>query len=111
MPPPGWPTYCLAMGWAALELTVEDRAYEDVALTFLDHFIAIGGAINGLNSGAVNLWDEQDGFYYDELCLPNGDSLPLRVRSLVGLLPIIAAVPVGVRLRQRGVDVRELLRS
>ncbi|MFN0011162.1 MAG: MGH1-like glycoside hydrolase domain-containing protein [Phycisphaerales bacterium] len=79
--------YCGTMLSIALELALENPAYEDIASKFFEHFIAITDAINTL--GGNGLWDDQDGFYYDQLVLP-GKTLPLRVRSLVGILPIMA---------------------
>lgn len=79
--------YCATMLSMALELAREDPAYEDVASKFFEHFIAITDAMNTL--GGTGLWDEEDGFYYDQLHL-EGKLVPLKVRSLVGLLPLIA---------------------
>ena len=79
--------YCISMLAIALELAQEDPAYEDVASKFFEHFIAITDAMNSL--GGTGLWDEEDGFYYDQI-LCNGHAQPLRVRSMVGLLPICA---------------------
>jgi len=79
--------YCATMLAIALELARSDRAYEDVASKFFEHFMAIADAINSLDGSG--LWDEEDGFYYDHLHV-DGRFVPLRVRSLVGLLPLIA---------------------
>jgi hypothetical protein len=80
--------YCATMLSMALELAREDPAYEDVASKFFEHFVAIVDAMNSL--GGTGLWDEDDGFYYDKLHA--GDAfMPLRVRSLVGLVPLFAA--------------------
>jgi glycogen debranching enzyme len=72
----------------ALELARTNPAYEDMASKFFEHFVGIADAINTV--GGSGLWDEDDGFYYDQLLL-DGRSIPLRVRSMVGLLPLIAA--------------------
>jgi hypothetical protein len=80
--------YCSTMLSIALELARDgDPAYEDMASKFFEHFIAIADATNML--GGTGLWDEQDGFYYDKL-VTDGHVQPLRVRSLVGLIPLIA---------------------
>jgi hypothetical protein len=79
--------YCATLLSMALELAREDPAYEDMASRFFEHFVAIVDAINTV--GGSGLWDEQDGFYYDLLHLPDRQ-VPLRVRSMVGLLPLIA---------------------
>ena len=77
--------YCNTMLAMALELASEDPAYEDVASKFFEHFIAIADAINTL--GGTGLWVEEDGFYYDQLHV-DGSHTPLRIRSLVGLMPL-----------------------
>jgi len=79
--------YCLTMLSMALELAREDPGYEDVASKFFEHFVAISSAMNSL--GGNGLWDETDGFYYDQLRV-DGTTLPLRVRSAVGLMPLVA---------------------
>jgi hypothetical protein len=79
--------YCLTMLSIALELAREEPAYEDVASKFFEHFVTIADAINTL--GGNGLWDETDGFYYDQLQF-DSHTVPLRVRSMVGLLPLIA---------------------
>ncbi|GIK43225.1 MAG: glucosidase [Chloroflexota bacterium] len=81
--------YCLNMLAIALELARHDRAYEDVATKFFEHFIYIANAIGNLGDG-FSLWDEEDGFFYDVLHLPNGRHVPLKIRSLVGLIPLFA---------------------
>ena len=79
--------YCVTMLAMALELAKEDAAYEDVASKFFEHFVAIADAMNHL--GGTGLWDEEDGFYYDQLQV--GDrSIRLRIRSLVGIIPLFA---------------------
>jgi len=83
--------YCLNMLAIALELAREDRAYEDVASKFFEHFVYICHAMNNIGGGGgVELWDKQDGFFYDVLSLPDGRKQPLKVRSLVGLIPLFA---------------------
>ncbi len=80
--------YCLNMMVIALELAKTNPAYEDVASKFLEHFVYISAAMN--NVGGEELWDEADGFYYDVLQLPNGERFPMRVRSMVSLIPLFA---------------------
>ena len=79
--------YCATMLSMALELAREDVAYEDMASKFFEHFVAIADAMNRL--GGNGLWDEEDGFYYDQLML-DGRHIPLRIRSMVGLIPLFA---------------------
>ncbi|HVP09895.1 MAG TPA: glucosidase [Phycisphaerae bacterium] len=79
--------YSATMLSMAMELAGQERAFGDVASKFFEHFVAIADAMNSF--GGTGLWDEEDGFYYDRI-RAGGRSTPLRVRSLVGLLPIIA---------------------
>ena len=98
--------YCQGMLQIALELARRDHAYESMAVKFQMHFVWITAAINPPDSDS--LWDEEDGFYYDVMRLPDGSALDLRVRSLVGLLPICAATVIDPELLDR---VPELLRT
>jgi len=82
--------YCLNMLAISLELAREDPAYEDVASKFFEHFVYIADAINSHGSEGLSLWDEQDGFFYDAVHLPNGEQHYLKVRSMVGLIPLFA---------------------
>ncbi len=82
--------YCLNMLAIALELAKEDDTYEDIASKFFEHFLYIADAIDGIGETNMPLWDEEDGFYYDALHLPDGQQLPLKVRSMVGLIPLYA---------------------
>jgi len=82
--------YCLNLMIMALELAKENPAYEDVASKFLEHFVYISRAMNDIGGTGLELWDRRDGFYYDVMHLPNGRSFPMRVRSLVGLIPLFA---------------------
>jgi len=79
--------YCVTMLSMTLELAMHDPAYEDMASKFFEHFVAIADAINSL--GGTGLWDEDDGFYYDQLHV-DGQRVPLRCRSIVGLVPLFA---------------------
>jgi hypothetical protein len=83
--------FALNMLAIALELAQHNQAYEDIASKFFEHFLYIADAMNGTETGReTGLWHEEDGFYYDVLSLPNGDEIPLRVRSMVGLIPLMA---------------------
>ena len=89
--------YCVNLLRIALELARHNRTYEDIATKFFEHFLAIAAAINGTADGheplpdeGLALWDETDEFYYDELCLPGGEKIPLKIRSMVGLIPLFA---------------------
>ena len=82
--------YCLNMLAIALELSKDSPAYEDVASKFFEHFVYIARALNDLVGEGIELWDKEDGFYYDVLHLPDGRHFPMRVRSMVGLIPLFA---------------------
>ena len=82
--------YCLNMLAIALELAKEDQAYEDVASKFFEHFVYIARAMNDMGPSGKSLWDNEDGFYYDLLHLPNGEEHFLKIRSMVGLIPLFA---------------------
>ena len=82
--------YCLNMLAIALELAKDDQAYEDVASKFFEHFVHIAHAMNDIGTDGRSLWDPGDGFYYDLLHLPNGDEHFLKIRSMVGLIPLFA---------------------
>jgi hypothetical protein len=87
----GWMAmYCLNLLAIAMELAQEDPVYEDVASKFWEHFLYIARAINLLGEDGDGLWDKEDGFFYDVLRLPDGNHLPLKVRSMVGLIPLFA---------------------
>ena len=80
--------YCTTMLSIALELANYDASYEGVASKFFEHFVAIAIAMNTL--GEKGLWHEKDGFYYDLMCFPNGKARSMKIRSLVGLIPLCA---------------------
>jgi hypothetical protein len=97
--------YCLNMLAIALELARHDIAYEDVATKFLEHFFHIAHAINDrpatTHDEAVDLWDNDDEFYYDLLNLPDGTNQYMRVRSMVGLVPLLAVETLDPDLLER----------
>jgi Mannosylglycerate hydrolase MGH1-like glycoside hydrolase domain/Glycosyl hydrolase family 63 C-terminal domain len=82
--------YCLNMLAIALELARENSAYEDIASKFFEHFVYICEAMNNLGGEGIELWDAKDGFYYDVLHMTDGRRLPMKVRSMVGLIPLFA---------------------
>src|SRR5215831_1751840 len=82
--------YCLNLLALALELAKKDPVYEDLATKFFEHFVYIGSAINHRTPRSVGLWNEEDGFYYDVLRLPDGRTSPVRAKTISGLIPIFA---------------------
>jgi hypothetical protein len=83
--------FCLDMLTIALELSLDNRAYEELACKFYEHFIHIAGTMDRIGANKDELWDEEDGFYYDVLLLPGGDARRIKVRSMVGLIPLFAS--------------------
>jgi hypothetical protein len=90
--------YSLNLMRIALELAQHDPAFEHVATKFFEHFLYIAQAMTAMGEKAVGLWDEQDGFYYDVLNLADGEAIPLRVRSMVGLIPLFAVETLEPKL-------------
>jgi hypothetical protein len=84
--------YCQMMLAMALELAPDEPLYEELAAKFLEHGLRIVAALDHVGSTGAQLWDEQDGFFYDVLRLPDGSSTRLKIRSLVGFLPLCATV-------------------
>ena len=93
--------YCLNMLSIALELAREDRAYEDVASKFFEHFVYICRAMNNIGDAKIELWNKADGFFYDVLHLPDGKKFPMKVRSMVGLIPLFAVETLDSELIDR----------
>jgi hypothetical protein len=98
----GWMAmYSLNLLAIAMELALEDPAYEDVASKFWEHFVYIAHAINDISHDGVQMWNEEDGFFYDVLHMPSGSHFPLKVRSLVGLIPLFAVETIEPEVVER----------
>ena len=82
--------FCLDMLTIALELSLDNPVYEDLACKFFEHFVHIAAAMDRIGDNEDELWDEDDGFFYDVLRLPGGNAIQLKVRSMVGLIPLFA---------------------
>ncbi len=97
--------FCLNMLAIAIELASEDKAYEDVATKFLEHFFYIAHAMNDrpetMGDDGNDLWDDDDGFYYDVMHKSSGEHLFLRVRSMVGLIPLLAVETIDEEVMHR----------
>jgi hypothetical protein len=87
--------FCQSMLQIAVELAPEDSVYEDMAQKFIEHFLRIAGAMDRIGINADELWDEEDGFFYDLLRLPDGTAKRIKVRSIVGLLPLCASTVIA----------------
>ena len=104
--------YCLNLMRIALELALHNPVYEDIATKFFEHFLHIAEAMTciGGDGCGVGLWDEEDQFYYDELNLPDGRMLKLKVRSMVGLIPLFAVETLEPELLDRLPDFKRRLK-
>ncbi len=85
----------------AMELALHDPVYESMVLKFVEHFASISAAMDQPGERDDKMWDEKDGFFYDVLCLPNGQNQRLRIRSMVGFLPLCASTLVEPELRNK----------
>jgi Mannosylglycerate hydrolase MGH1-like glycoside hydrolase domain len=101
--------FCQNMLEISVELAAHDSFFEDMAIKFGDHFLWIARAMN--QTGPDGMWDEEDGFYYDVLRLPDGTASRLKVRSMVGLLPLCATSIIEPEQRERVPRVAEILRE
>lgn len=86
--------YCLNMLEMALEISLEDETFEDMTMKYFGHFVFIAEALNSIKQGYNGSWDENDGFFYDNLILPNGESFLIKVRSISGLLSLAAVLNI-----------------
>lgn len=100
--------YCQNMLEIAVELAMTDADYGDMAIKFCEHFLWIASAM-GHMGGNTGMWDEEDGFFYDVLRLPNGQAHRLKVRSMVGLLPLCAATTFEGELMKKYPELGERL--
>ena len=98
--------YTLNLLAIALELAIEEPCYEDVASKFWEHFIYIAHAMGHRGSDGMGLWNNEDGFFYDVLRLPDGTPFPLKIRSLVGLIPLFAVETLEPETLNRLPDFR-----
>jgi len=93
----------------ALELAKEEPCYEDVASEFWEHFIYIAHAMSHRRRNCIGLWDEEDGFFYDVLKLPDGSQFPMKIRSMVGLIPVFAVETLEPEVLDRLPDFKRRL--
>jgi hypothetical protein len=111
----GWMAmFCLNMLHIALELGQHDLVYDDMATKFFEHFLYIARAMTGRGgTGAgtgTGLWDGTDNFYYDQLCMPDGRTFPMRIRSAVGLIPLFAVAVVNATMLEKLPGLMERMR-
>jgi hypothetical protein len=101
--------YCLNLLRIALELALENKVYEDIATKFFEHFLYIAQAMKDVGGQAIDLWDEEDEFFYDVLHTPDGGATPLKVRSMVGLIPLFAVEVLDSEILDRLPDFKARL--
>ncbi|MEM9026294.1 MAG: glucosidase [Verrucomicrobiota bacterium] len=102
--------YCLNMMRMGLELAREKPVYQDIATKFFKHFLHIAGAVFNL-PGDIHLWDEKDRFFYDVLHLDDGKKIPMKVRSIVGLIPLFAVETIDPELLEDVPEFKQCLES
>ena len=101
--------YALNLMRIALELAQHNHVYEDIATKFLEHFLHIAEAMSNIGDEGIGLWDDEDKFFYDVLHLPDGNKMPLKVRSMVGLIPLFAVETLEPELLERVPDFKRRL--
>ncbi len=102
--------FCQNMVELALELAQQDPAYEDIVIKFVDHFVWIAAAMDP-GSRPDDMWDEEDGFFYDLVRMPDGSGQRLKVRSLVGLLPLCASTVIPASVLDRFPELTARVRT
>jgi hypothetical protein len=104
--------YCLNLMRIALELALHNPVYEDIATKFFEHFLHIAEAMTNIGGSehGIGLWDEEDQFYYDQLNLPDGRMITLKVRSMVGLIPLFAVETLESELLEKLPDFKRRLK-
>ena len=101
--------YSLNLMRIALELALHNKVYEDIATKFFEHFLHIAEAMTDMGGKGVGLWDDEDGFYYDELNLPNGELHKMKIRSMVGLIPLFAVETIEPEMLEKLPDFKRRL--
>jgi hypothetical protein len=101
--------YSLNLMRIALELAQHNHIYEDIATKFFDHFLQIAEAMSGRSGDRVEMWDDEDEFFYDVLHLPDGDQVKLKIRSMVGLIPLFAVETLEPELLDQLPDFKRRL--
>jgi hypothetical protein len=104
--------YCLNLMRIALELALHNSVYEDIATKFFEHFLHIAEAMTNIGGSehGIGLWDEEDAFYYDQLNLPDGQVIKLKLRSMVGLIPLFAVETLEPELLEKLPDFKRRLK-
>jgi hypothetical protein len=93
--------YSLNMMSIALELALTNPVYQDLATKFFEHFLYIAGAMKNIGEAGIELWDQSDEFYYDVLHCPSGELVPIKLHSIVGLIPIFAVETIEPKMLEK----------
>ena len=101
--------FCLNMMRIALELSLHNPVYQDIAVKFFEHFLHIAKAMTNIAGEGIGLWDDETKFYYDVLALPDGRHVPLKVRSMVGLTPLFAVEIIEPEMLEKAPQFRKRL--
>lgn len=101
--------YCLNLMRIALELALHNRSYEDIATKFFEHFLYVAQAMTHIGDDGMGLWNDEDGFFYDVLRFPDGRLMPLKLRSMVGLIPLNAVEILEPEMLERLPDFKRRL--
>lgn len=101
--------FCLNMMTIALELSAHMPAYQDMAMKFFEHFLSIADAMASIGGSVQGLWDEEDGFYYDMIHLDDQENIPIKIRSVVGLIPLFAVETLEPDLLEKAPQFKERL--
>ncbi|MDF1584322.1 MAG: glucosidase [Methyloprofundus sp.] len=101
--------YSLNLMRIALELALHNRVYEDIATKFFEHFLYIAEAMTHIGEDGIGLWHEEDGFFYDVLRFPTGKLMPLKIRSMVGLIPLFAVEIIEPEMLEKLPDFKRRL--
>ncbi|WP_425617711.1 glucosidase [Anatilimnocola sp. NA78] len=96
--------YCTTMLSMSTELAQHEPFYQNMALKYFEHFLSIAHAMTNMNGEGINLWDDEDQFFYDVVHLTNGENIPLKIHSMVSLVPIFAVLTTP-RYRAQGLDL------
>jgi Mannosylglycerate hydrolase MGH1-like glycoside hydrolase domain len=102
--------YSLNLMRIALELAQHNHVYEDIATKFMEHFLNIAQAMTNIGEEGIGLWHDEDGFFYDVLNLPDGQMIPLKIRSMVGLIPLFAVEILEPKLLEKVPEFAERLK-
>ncbi len=97
----GWRSTAITMLTIAAELAASEPFYQNMAIKYFEHFLYIAHAMTNMDGAGIDLWDSEDEFFYDVILLPSGESIPLKIHSMVGLVPLFAVFVASPTARRR----------